>query len=221
MRWLIAGPIILTLLSYPAHAADEAINRLINKLPPPQKFVDPAMTDPLAKQITAASQAHNYGVAFDLSRRLSSRYPKSLGAQMVHAVAALGVRQFGEAADAYHKALSIRPDFPAAYFGLAVVDAAQNRFGPALSNFQHLTRVAPEADIGWIGSSICAERLGRKKDSLQFARHATAVAPSSAGAWLQVAREENLAGNNKAAEAALARATELQRKLAKNKTTQR
>jgi tetratricopeptide (TPR) repeat protein len=221
MRWLIGGGFLLMLSICPARAADEAIDRLISKLPPPQKFVDPAISDPLAKQITAASTAHNYGVALDLARRLASRYPKSLGAHMVHAVAALSVREFREAADAYHRALSVRPDFPAAYFGLGVTNVAQNHFDAALSNFQQMTRVAPQVDVGWIGSSICAERLGRKRDSLEFARRATTVAPSSVGAWLQAAREENLAGNGQAARADLARANQLQRTLAKSKTTHR
>jgi tetratricopeptide (TPR) repeat protein len=196
---------------FPVRAADEAIDRLISKLPPPQKFVDPAVSDPLAKQITSASKAHNYGTALDLSRRLADRYPKSLGAQMIHGTLAGSVRQFPEASDAYHKALSIRPDFVPAYLGLGIMDASQNRFAAALSDFQKITRIAPQLDVGWIGSSACAERLGRKRESLEFARHATAVAPSSFGAWLQLAREETVAGNRQAAEAALARANQLRR----------
>jgi tetratricopeptide (TPR) repeat protein len=222
MRRLIAGTSIwMALLIAPAHAADEAIDRLISKLPPPQKFVDPAVNDPLAKQITAASKAHNYGLALDLSRRLASRYPKSLEAQMVHGILAMSVRQFREAMDAYHRALSIRPDFPPAYFGLGITNVAQNRFGAALSNFKQITRIAPQLEVGWVGSSVCAERLGRKRDSLEFARRATAVAPSSAGAWFQLAREENLAGNNQAAKAALLRGNQLQRNAPKAKPAQR
>jgi tetratricopeptide (TPR) repeat protein len=222
MRRLIAGTsLLMALLILPAQAADEAIDRLISKLPPPQKFVDPAVNDPLAKQITAASKAHNYGLALDLSRRLGSRYPKSLEAQMVHGILAMSVHQFREAMDAYHRALSIRPDFPPAYFGLGITNVSQNRFGAALSNFKQITRIAPQLEVGWIGSSVCAERLGRKQDSLEFARRATAVAPSSVGAWFQLAREENLAGNNQAAKAALLRANQLQRNAPKAKPAHR
>jgi len=213
MKWPLGGlvfvVVLLAVLS--AGAADEAIDRLVSKLPPPQKFIDPAINDPLAKQMSAASKAHNFGVALDLSRHLAERYPKSLGAQMVHGMLAASLRQFREASGAYHKALSIRPDFPAAYIGLGITNASQNRFAAALSDFQQVTRLAPQFDVGWIGSSACAERLGRARDSLEFARRATAVAPSSAGAWLQLAREESAAGNNQAATKALARANQLRR----------
>ena len=221
MRWLAGGVSVLMLLALlPARAADEAIDRLISKLPPPQKLIDPAINDPLNKQIIAATKAHNFGVALDLSRRLVDRYPKSLGAQMVHGLLAGSVREFREASDAYHRALSIRPDFLAAYVGLGIIDASQNRFSAALSDFQKITRIAPQLDVGWVGSSVCAEKLGRKQDSLEFARRATRVAPSSVAAWLQLGREEGLAGNDQAAKAALARANQLQRNAPKANTAQ-
>jgi len=210
--------LLLALVICSAHAADESIDRLINKLPAPEKFVDPASNDPLTKQIKPAIEAHNYGIALDLSRRLASRYPKSLNSQLLHGFLALSLQQFREAASAYNAALAIRPDFPPAYLGLGIVNAAQNRFDAALSDFQNLTRVAPQADIGWIGSSACAAKLGRTRDSLAFARKATAVAPSSAAAWTQAARAENLAGNAQAAKADLARANQLRHIASQSKT---
>ena len=193
-------------------AADASIDQLINKLPSPQKFVDPAISDPLSKQINSALQAHNYGVALDLSRRLAARYPKSLNSQMLRGLVALLDRDFREAAHAYKAGLSIRADFAPAYVGLGIADASQNRFAAALSDFLHLTKIMPQADIGWIGSSACAEKLGRMRDSLAFARKATAVAPSSVGAWTQAAHEEELAGNAQVAKADLAKANDLRRK---------
>lgn len=213
MRRLVGGVCIIILIGLlPATAADEAIDRLIGKLPPPQKFVDPAINDPLAKQMSAASKAHNFGIALDLSRRLAERYPKSLGAQMVHGLLSASMHQFSEASAAYHKALSIRPEFPGAYVGLGLAEASQNRFAAAFSDFQQVTRVAPQLDVGWIGCSACAERMGRRRDSLEFAKHATAAAPSSAGAWAQLAREEGVSGNSQAAAKDLARANALRRK---------
>jgi tetratricopeptide (TPR) repeat protein len=202
---------LLVLAICSARAADESIDRLISKLPPPQKFVDPAINDPATKQINAALKAHNFGVALDLSRRLAGRYPKSLGAQMVHGILAMSVREFREASNAYQKALSIWPDFPFAYVGLGMTDAAQNRFAAALSDFQRVTRIAPQLDIGWVGSSACAEKLGRTRESLEFAKRGTTAAPSSVGAWLQRAREEGISGSKQAAQAALAKANQLRR----------
>lgn len=192
-------------------AQDPSIDRLLGKLPPPEKFVDPAINDPLAKQISAAAKAQNFGTALDASRRLADRYPKSLGAQVIHGMLALSLRRFPEASTAYHKALSIRPDFAGAYIGVALAEASQQHFRAALSDFQQVTRLAPKAEMGWIGSSACAEKSGRRQESLEYARRATAVAPSSAGAWYQLAREEGLSGNKQASAHALARANQLQR----------
>src|SRR5947207_11947489 len=96
-------------------AQDPSIDRLLGKLPPPEKFVDPAISDPLAKQMEAAAKAHNFGIALEASRRLANRYPKSLGAQMVHGMFAVVLRRYPEAASAYHNALAIRPDFAGAH----------------------------------------------------------------------------------------------------------
>jgi tetratricopeptide (TPR) repeat protein len=205
-------PMLATVVVTTAFAVqDPSIDRLLSKLPPPEKFVDPAIRDPLAKQLAAAAKAHNFGHALDASRRLADRYPKSLGAQMVHGMLAQFLRRFSEASAAYHKALSIRRDFAVAYVGLALIEASQQHFRAALSDFQQVTRLLPRADIGWIGSSACAEKLGRRQDSLDYARRATVAAPSSAGAWYQLAREEGLSGGKQASANALARANKLQR----------
>jgi tetratricopeptide (TPR) repeat protein len=192
-----------------ASAADPSIDRLLGKLPAPEKFVDPARNDPLAKQMFAAAKDHNFGIALEASRRLANKYPRSLGAQAYHGLLSVALRRFPEASGAYRKALSIRSDFWPAYIGLALSEAAQNHFREALSNFQRITKIAPKADVGWIGSSACAAKLGMRQDSLAYARRATVVAPASAGAWYQLARAEELIGDKQAAGKALARANRL------------
>jgi tetratricopeptide (TPR) repeat protein len=196
-----------------ATAADPSIDRLLHKLPSPEKFVDPAQNDPLAKQMFAALKARNLGTALNASRHLANKYPKSLGAQTIHGLIALGMHQFAEASAAYRKALALRPGFSVALLGFALAEASQGHFRVALTNFQQITRVAPKADIGWIGSSACAEKLGMRQESLNYARRASAVAPSSPGAWYQLAREEGLFGDKRAAAKALARANQLQGKI--------
>jgi tetratricopeptide (TPR) repeat protein len=199
----------VALIASLASAADPSIDRLIRKLPPPEKFVDPAQNDPLAKEMAAAVKAHKLGAALEAARRLANKYPKSLGAHAVHGLIALVMHHYPEASASYRKAISIRADFAPAYIGVALAEGAQNHFREALSNFQHLTRLAPKSEIGWIGSSACAERLGLRQDSVAYARRATVVAPSSASAWYQLAREEDLFGSKQAAAKALARANEL------------
>ena len=219
--FLLMLPLFAGIILSDASAADPSINRLLEKLPPPEKFVDPAMSDPLTKQIEAAAKAQNFGNALNAARQLAKRYPKSLGAQMVHGMAALSMRRFPEAVGAYRKALSIRPGLAVAYVGLGLAEASQQRFSAALSNFRQVTRLAPQAEIGWIGASVCAEQLGRRQESLQYARRATVVAPSSPGAWHQLAREEGISGNKKASAEALARANKLQKKTASQRRPKR
>ena len=199
------------------HAQDASVDRLIKKLPPPEKIVqaDPASRDPLARKIVDALKASNFGNAYAMSQKLAARYPKSAAAHSLHGQLALALRRYPQASGAFQKAVSIQPNNAFAYVGLALSEAAQNHVRAAMSNFRQVTRLYPQAEIGWIGLSACAEQLGRKGESLNYARRATAVAPSSFAAWLQLAHAEGISGNRRASADALARAKEIQRKAAK------
>src|ERR1041384_5369720 len=69
---------------------DAAIDKLIKKLPPPEKLVkpirravqadDPAVNDPLVSQIAQAVNADNLASCLNLSRKLTEKYPHSPGA---------------------------------------------------------------------------------------------------------------------------------------------
>ena len=190
-------------------AGDPSIDKLIAKLPPADKFVDPAGNDPLAKQFVVAIKEHNYGTAMQRSRQLAAKYPKSLGAQLANAEMAVAMKNYGEANAAFHKVLALRPDFALAYFGLGISEAGQQHFRAALGHFQQVTRLEPSRDWGWIACSACAEKLGQKQVSLDYARHGTTAAPKSPGVWFQAAREESLAGNKKAAADDLRHANQL------------
>jgi len=202
---------------------DASVDQLIKKLPPPEKLAressepaDPALRDPLAKQVMNAANAANFGNALALSQKLAARYPKSAAAHSIHGQLALALRRYPEASAAFHKAITIQPSSAFAYVGLGLIEVSQNRTNDAMSDFRQVTRLAPSADIGWIGLSACAEKLGRKGESLEYARHATAVAPSSFAAWVQLSREEAVSGNKQAASKALARANQLRRNAPKS-----
>jgi tetratricopeptide (TPR) repeat protein len=198
-------------------AEDATVDQLIKKLPPPERVaksavaLDPALRDPLAKQIADSAKAMNFGTAYNLSQKLAQRYPKSAAAQCLQGELALGLRKFSEASGAFHKALGIQPNSALAYVGLGLTDAVQNRLPAAMSNFKQVTRLSPNADVGWIGMSACAARMGQKRDSLNYAKQATSVAPRSASAWLQLSKAETIYGDQPAAAKALARSNELRR----------
>jgi predicted Zn-dependent protease len=223
IRSVLCVGLSVAALSLPNHVAaqDASVDRLIKKLPPPEKVAqtDPASRDPLAKKTVDAIKAMNLGNAYQLSKQLVARYPKSVGANSLHGQLALVLKRYPEASDAFHKAVAIQPNFAFGYVGLALSDASQNHLNAAMSDFREVTRLYPNAEVGWIGLSACAEKLGKKNDSVQYARHATAVAPSSLSAWLQLSRAEGISGNKQASATALKRANELRRKM--GKTNQR
>ena len=204
-----------------ARAEDATVDQLIKKLPPPESVArsavasDPALRDPLFKQIVEATKGMNFGNAYALSQKFAARYPKSAAAQWIHGQLALIMRRFPEASAAFHKALLNQPNFAIAYLGLGMTEAWQNHLLEAMSDYRQVTRLAPKADVGWIALSACAEKLGRKGDSLNYARQATQAAPTSVAAWLQLSRAETISGNKQAASNALARANDLRPKVPK------
>ena len=209
MKFFLPCLAIILAASAVQGADDPSIDKLLSKLPPPEKLVDPAINDPLIKQMITAAKARNFGIALEDYLQLARRYPKSLGAQSLHAQIALALHLYPESSAAYQKALSIRPDFVDGLFGLGMAELSQRHFHAAMGDFQQVTRLVPNKDLGWVALSVCAEKSGDKKDSLNYARKGTAMAPNSWVAWKQAAREESLAGNKQAAVSDVARAVQL------------
>ena len=216
----IAG-FILAIVSFSSvQAQDPSIDRLLKKLPPPEKLVkptveraasqaDPALRDPLGSQIVSAAQANNAGRALDLSRKLCAKYPKSAGSECLHGIVALTFSQYGEAATGFRHSIALSPNFSLAYFGLAATEVFQNHYAAAIPPLKELTRLEPQYGFGWLALSDCSLRCGRKQESLEYARRATKVAPSAASAWMQLARAENAVGNAEATLQALTRGAEV------------
>ncbi|MFL6590534.1 MAG: tetratricopeptide repeat protein [Chthoniobacterales bacterium] len=203
-----------------ANAQDPSIDRLLKKLPPPEKLVkpsvdravkqpDPALRDPLVDQITAAANANNLTRGLTLSRQLVAKYPKSGGTECLHGILALMARQEAEAVKALRHAVALRPDFSLAYFGLASIEVEHGRYGGAIPHLRQLTRLEPQYTFGWMALSDCALRSGNKHESVEAARRATFLSPSSADAWLQLARAETASGNAAATLTALSRGAEV------------
>ena len=209
----ILAALILGALVYPAIGAEDAsIDRLLRKLPPPEKIVrqpDPLLNDPLAKKAIAAINARNFPRALGLARQLTQRYPRNPVAHSLRGSLAYALRQFAEASSEFRSTIGLQPKFSFAYFWLGLAEAAQNHYATALQNFQELARLEPKAEFAWVASSECAGRLGRHQESRDYAKRAVAIAPGSAAAWLQLARAESALGNKTAAQRALVRAKEL------------
>lgn len=219
-----AGAIALialtTLTLSVASAQDPSIDKLLKKLPPPEKLVkptvqravsqpDPALRDPLISQIVSAAQANNPGRALDGCHKLSAKYPKSAGSECLRGIVALTFDQYGEAASGFRHAIAIYPNFSLAHLGLAATEVFQNHYPAALPHLKTLTRLEPNYGFGWQALSDCSLRVGRKQESVEYALRATKITPSSASAWLQLARAQNAVGNGAATLQALTRGAEV------------
>jgi tetratricopeptide (TPR) repeat protein len=211
------GLAILSTATFGLHAAsaqDPSIDRLLRKLPPPEKLVrvDPAQNDPMARQLEKAAKAQNFGQALELSRKLAQRYPKSVGAQAFRGMFAFQLRRYDEAADAFRKVIAIQPKFWAGYSALGVVEFARGRFAAAAQHFRKSLQLEPKTVINWLFLSACAEKLGRKQEALDHAKRATAINPAFPPAWLQLARAESSLGHQREAVAAMKRAQQAAKK---------
>jgi tetratricopeptide (TPR) repeat protein len=216
----IAGFILAIVSLSSVQAQDPSIDRLLKKLPPPEKLVkptveravsqpDPALRDPLATQIFSDAQSNNSRRALELSRKLCAKYPKSAGSECLHGIVALTFSQYGEAATGFRHSIALSPNFSLAYFGLAATEVFQDHYAAAIPPLKELTRLEPQYAFGWRALSDCSLRCGHKQESLEYARRATKVAPSAASAWMQLARAENAVGNAEATLQALTHGAEV------------
>jgi tetratricopeptide (TPR) repeat protein len=220
-RFLI--PFVLT-ISFASilPAQDPSIDKLLNKLPPPEKFKRPpleraleqrdlALNDPLVNEIVAVAERGSYKRAMELSSKLMVRYPRSPGPYCLMGMAAFWARQYGEAVSNFRRALVERPHYTFAFFGLAAVELEQKHFGAAIPPLQHFVEMEPDSTDGWLTLSDCALQIGRKQDAANYARRATVVSPSSPITWLHLARAERALGHAQQTIAAVAQAANLTR----------
>jgi tetratricopeptide (TPR) repeat protein len=187
-------------------AADSEIDRLLKKLPPPEKLVklnghvvrvsDPALRDPLVKQIDSAKQSNR---ALELSRQLAARYPSSAAAHYYVGYFASSEKKYPESSAEFRRALAIQPQLVLCHFSLAFVEWRQGHFSDALQHMREVTRLEPRAAAGWAVLSLCAEMAGVPDESVAAARHLVALAPQQTAAWVRLAMAERNVGNRDAA----------------------
>jgi tetratricopeptide (TPR) repeat protein len=201
-------------------AQEPSIDRLLNKLPPPEKFQkspleralrqeDPALNDSLMNEIGNAAGHGSYTRAMALTQKLIARYPHSPGAYCLQGILAYLSRQYAVASSNFRQALKERPGYSFAYFGLAAVELEQDHFAAALPHLEQFSKLEPDSTTAWVTLSYCARRLGKNDEAARCARRAIALSPASIDAWIQLARAEKGLGHPLPAIAALARAAQL------------
>jgi tetratricopeptide (TPR) repeat protein len=140
-------------------AADAEIDRLLKKLPPPEKLVklnehvlrinDPALRDPLVKQIDAALKAKQSKRALELSRQLATRYPSSAAAHYYAGYFASNEKRYAESSAAFRRALAIQPQLVLCHYSLSFVEWQQGHHSIALQHMRQVTKLEPRAAAGW------------------------------------------------------------------------
>ena len=219
---VFCAAILLSLVSPDAYAAtDSEIDRLLKKLPPPEKLVkrnehvlrvtDPALRDPLVKQIEAASKANQTKRALELARQLAARYPSSATANYYAGYFASQEKRYAESSALFRRALAIQPQLVLCHYSLGFVEWRQGHFSVALHHMREVTKLEPRAAAGWAVLSLCAEMAGQWQESVVAARHLVALEPRQTAAWVRLAMAEKNVGNYKAATQAMNRAVLVQR----------
>lgn len=210
----------VALSASPSHAQDPAIERLLKKLPPPEKLVkpsvkkaldrpDPILKDPLARELLNNLARGNIAAGLVLVRKLAAKFPASASAHELHGLVAYIGRQFPEAAAALRRSIAIQPRRSSSHLGLVVVELAQRKLGAALPHARQVTEMEPGWAEGWLLLSGCEEDAGHNEKSAAAARRATVLAPAMLAAWEQLARAENRLGHASESLRALSKATEI------------
>jgi tetratricopeptide (TPR) repeat protein len=221
-RYGVVGvAVFLLLVRSPAYATDPEIDRLLKKLPPPEKLVkvnqhvlrvtDPALRDPLAKQIVAASNANQSKRALELSRQLATRYPSSAAANYYVGFFAGREKRYAEASAAFRRVLAIQPQLVVGHYSLALAEWQQGHVNVALQHIREVTKLEPRVAGGWAALSVCAQGAGARQESVVAARHLVSLAPGQTAAWVRLAIAEKNAGNYNGAVQAMSRAVLVQR----------
>lgn len=214
--------VILALVRPNASAeSDPEIDRLIKKLPAPEKLVKPdervfrmtdaAMRDPLLKEIAQASRAKQFKRGMELTRQLSARYPASASAHAMHGLYAEALHHDDEAIAAFRKAVALQPKFTLCHFGIAAAEYKRGHYAAALPHIRRVTELEPQAASGWAVRSMCAQAVGQRQEGLTAAQRLITLAPQQPAAWVRLAEAQRSVGNYAEASRALNRAVHIAR----------
>ena len=133
---------------------DASIDRLLKKLPPPEKLVkqsapsksqssDPALKDPLLTHTIAAAIMRNWSEALLYARKLSERYPRSKIAALLWGNVAYRLRYYSEAAGVFRKAIALDSHDAYTWMDLAITENAMGHIGVALDAMVKAAQIAP------------------------------------------------------------------------------
>jgi tetratricopeptide (TPR) repeat protein len=201
-----------------AQVQEPSIDRLLRKLPKPEKLAGPSMkampsepasNDPLGQRAIMHANRGEYRSAIECCRQLEAKYPNTFGSYCVHGLAAWAGGAYQDAAAAFSKAVAIKPNAAYGHFGLALVELTQGHYNAALPHFQQMARLEPNEPIIYYYMSEIAWVAGRSRESYEYAQKTASLAPSEWVAWAQVARGAASLGDKPGTVKAMSRAAEV------------
>src|SRR4051794_7278660 len=151
---LLLSCIVVFLLISSLAAEDASIDRLLSKLPAPEKIVkpsaphspqqkDPALQDPLFVQIFALAGLGNFSEGRLYSRKLADKYPRSEAALILWGEFAYRLRYYDEAAGVFRRVTGFAPHHPYARLELAKAENALGQIGTALNAMAKAAEISP------------------------------------------------------------------------------
>jgi tetratricopeptide (TPR) repeat protein len=137
-------------------------------------------------------------------------HPKSEIAYWAIGSAYLRLEERPKAQEMFLQSLDVNPDFPHALNNLGILAAQEGRTGEAEALFLRAKEIMGRKDARpYTNLGSLYEAAGRRKEGLQMYEAAVAIQPNAGATWYSVARLRALAGDANGAQAALARAIEL------------
>jgi len=141
-------------LGISVHAEDASIDRLLGKLPPPEKIIkpsaqaqakqqDPALNDPLLVDIFVLANMGKVSDARFYSRKLSEKYPGSEAALILWGECAYRLRYYDEAAGVFRRATAVAPHDGYTWLYLAKAENALGHIGTALTAMAKAAEISP------------------------------------------------------------------------------
>ena len=138
----------------PLRAEDASIDRLLKKVPPPEKIIkpsapqqpqrkEPALQDPLLVQIFALVNMGDVSQARFYSRKLSEKYPQSESALILWGECAYRLRYYDEAAGVFQRATVLAPRDGYAWMELAKAENSLGHAGTTLNAMAKAAQVSP------------------------------------------------------------------------------
>jgi len=152
-RLLLSCILVLLVISSLA-AEDASIDRLLSKLPAPEKIVkpsaphspqqkDPALQDPLFVQIFALAGLGNFSEGRLYSRKLAEKYPRSEAALILWGEFAYRLRYYDEAAGVFRRATALAPHDGYVWLELAKAENTLGHIGTALNAMAKAAELSP------------------------------------------------------------------------------